>query len=102
MASGTNIELPDPDTSSSFTTVNGTSISTPIVAGIAVLIMQAYYEIYDEYPTASNVKSWIKYWADPGGQDTNPNDTTGGYSHSSTYGYGIVDIWEAIYDIISS
>ncbi|MHA1727544.1 MAG: hypothetical protein ACTSWY_02285 [Promethearchaeota archaeon] len=38
---------------------------------------------------------------DPGGEDTDPDDTSITLTRSDEYGYGIVDTWEALYNIVN-
>ena len=75
----------------------GTSLACPIVAGEAALIYQTYAVIYSNDPQASQVKDYIKYHCDSGGQDTDPDDMSSTYSRQNDYyGHGIVDAWEAL------
>ena len=65
---------------------------------VEYLFVQSYKWKYGYLPSLTWIKVYL-YHADPGGDDTDPDDTNYYNSYSREYGYGIIDIWEAVHDI---
>ncbi|MHA1957767.1 MAG: S8 family peptidase [Candidatus Thorarchaeota archaeon] len=76
---------------------DGTSFSTPLVAGEAAETYQLLSNIRGSDPPSSVVKNFLKYHCDPGGQDTDPDDYSKTTSRQNDYyGHGIIDSWETL------
>ncbi len=74
----------------------GTSFSAPIVAGEFALMFQMWVADRGSSPRSSNLRNYLWPTCDPGGQDTDPDDTSFTWTRSDLYGYGIIDTWEAL------
>jgi hypothetical protein len=66
----------------------GTSFSTPIVAGEAAQVYQMLTRTFGSNPSISAVKGFIKYHCDPGGPTYD--------RQNDDYGHGIIDSWETL------
>ena len=58
------VGLTAPAEGDSYTTVEGTSFSTPLVTGAVVLLQQLYRSRYGRLPTVSDLEGWLKAGAD--------------------------------------
>jgi serine protease AprX len=80
VAMGANVYCATPSTSASYSFVRGTSFSTPIVAGVAALILSAHPEL-----TPMQIREALRKTAD---RADNPDNF---------YGWGLVNSLEALY-----
>jgi len=82
MAMGVNTIVADPKTKDAYIQINGTSMASPLVAGVAALLLQAFPDV--------TVKQIIEALKQTASEANSPNNN---------YGWGIVNA-EAAYDFI--
>lgn len=80
-----------------FMEIGGTSAAAPIGAASSGLLIQYYRIMTGNSPTRYQLTNFMMNGTDSGGQDTLPDDLNKVTSKSSSYGWGIIDIWEMLY-----